>query len=72
MAATKDIPLNQMLDIPAMAAPPGVSHNFVNPPDMNTEYYIALILSLTISLLVVCMRNVDKSSIDPKIWKRRL
>lgn len=69
MAATKDIPLNQMLDLAAMVAPPGVSHNFVNPPDMNTEYFIAVILSLTISLLVVCMRMWTKVQLIQKFGR---
>ena len=69
MAATKNILVNHMLDLPAMAAPPGLTHNDVNPPDMEAEYYIAVILSLTISLLVVCMRMWTKAQLIQKFGK---
>ena len=58
-----------MLDLPEMVAPPGLTHNFVNPEDMETEYYVAVILSLTISLLVVCMRKWTKAQLIQKFGK---
>lgn len=61
MAATKSILLDHLLDLAMMAAPPGVTHNFVNPPDMETEFYNALLISLTISLLAVYMRMWTKT-----------
>lgn len=69
MDATKHITLDHMLDLPALAAPPGLTHNFVNPSDMETEYYIALILSLTISILVVCMRMWTKAHLIQKVGR---
>ena len=58
-----------MLDLPALAAPPGLAHNFVNPSNMETEYYIVLILSLTISLLLVCMRMWTKAHLIQKFGR---
>lgn len=69
MDATKHITLNQMLDLPALAAPLGLTHSFVNPSDKETEYYIALVLSLSISLLVVCMRMWTKAHLIRKFGR---
>lgn len=59
--------LQKALDGPAMAPPPGVKPNFVNPPNLEKEFYVDLILCLTISVLVVCMRMWTKARLVRKI-----
>lgn len=61
MATTNVLLLEQMLNLPALAAPPGLTHNFVDPSDLETETYIGLTLCFTVSLLVVCMRMWTKA-----------
>ena len=59
--------LQKALDGPAMAPPPGVKPNFVNPPNLEKEFYADLILCLTISVLVVCMRMWTKARLVRKV-----
>lgn len=59
--------LQKALDGPAMTPPPGVKPNFVNPPNLEKEFYIDLILCLTISVLVVCMRMWTKARLVRKV-----
>ena len=59
--------LQKALDGPAMAPPPGVKPNFVNPPNLEKELYIDLILCLTIAVLVVCMRMWTKARLMGKV-----
>lgn len=61
MAATKSQLLEHALNLPALAAPPGLTHNFVNPSDLETTYYIDVVLCMTVSFLVVCMRMWTKA-----------
>ena len=58
--------LQKLLDGPAMAPPPGIKPNFVNPPNLDKEFYIDLILCLTISVLAVCMRVWTKARVMRK------
>lgn len=69
MAATKSPLTEDVLNSPAMAAPPGLAYNFVNPPNLDTEYYIDLLICLTISSMHAYL---DESSLDSKIRARRL
>lgn len=58
--------LQKLLNGPAMAPPPGIKPNFVNPPNLEKEFYIDLILCLTISVLAVCMRVWTKARVMRK------
>lgn len=69
MTATNSLLLEHILDLPALAAPPGLTHNFVNPPDLETEYHITLLLCMTISFLVVCMRIWTKARLIRKFGR---
>lgn len=59
--------LQKLLNGPGMAPPPGVKPNFVNPPNLEKEFYIDLILCLTISVLVVAMRMWTKVRVMRKV-----
>lgn len=72
MAARKPVlplELMMMLELPALIAPPGVKYNFVNPPNLRTEFYIDLILCLTISSLAVSMRVWTKARLIKKFGR---
>lgn len=66
MAAIKPLPLELMLELPALIAPPGVRYSFANPPNMRTDFYIDLVLCLTISSLAVGMRVWTKARLIKK------
>ncbi|MCJ1347166.1 hypothetical protein MMC31_005387, partial [Peltigera leucophlebia] len=59
--------LQKLLNGPGMAPPPGIKPNFVNPPNLEKEFYIDLILCLTISVLVVGMRMWTKARVMRKV-----
>ena len=59
--------LQKLLNGPGMSPPPGVKPNFVNPPNLEKEFYIDLILCLTISVLVVAMRMWTKVRVMRKV-----
>lgn len=59
--------LQKLLNGPGMAPPPGIKPNFVNPPNLEKEFYIDLILCLTISVLVVGMRMWTKARLVRKV-----
>lgn len=59
--------LQKALDGPAMAPPPGIIPNYVDPPNLEKEFYIDLILCLTISVLVVSMRMWTKARLVRKV-----
>lgn len=59
--------LQKALDGPAIVPPPGVKPNFFNPPNLEKEFYVDLILCLTISVLVVCMRMWTKARLVRKV-----
>lgn len=69
MAATKAQILELALDLPALAAPPGLTHNFVNPPNLKTAYYIDVAICMTVSSLVVCMRIWTKARLIRKFGR---
>lgn len=69
MAATKPQLYELVLDLPALAAPPGVTPNFINPSNLQTEHYIVLVLSLVLSSLVVCMRMWTKARLIRKFGR---
>lgn len=69
MEATEPQPLELMLELPALMAPPGVKYNFVNPPDMQTDFYIDLVLCLAISSLAVSMRVWTKARLIKKFGR---
>lgn len=68
MAATKSIP-EQVFNLPALETPPGATPDFINPPDLTTEFYIDLVLCLTISSLAVCMRMWTKARLIQKVGR---
>lgn len=43
-----------------MAVPPGLKPNFVNPPTLETEFYVDLNVCLIVSILAVCIRMWTK------------
>lgn len=65
--ATTSQAIQKLLDAPAMAAPPGLKHNLVNPPNLDTEFYIDLNLCLIVSILAVCMRVWTKARLIRKV-----
>lgn len=67
MTTTESIELQKLLDGPAMAAPPGMHHNYVNPTNLNAQFYVAVIICLTVSVLAVCMRMWTKIRLVRKI-----
>lgn len=69
MAATKPLPLELMLELPALIAPPGVKYNFANPSNLRTDFYIDLVLCLTISSLAVGMRVWTKARLIKKFGR---
>ena len=69
MAATKAQILENLLNSPALEAPPGLTHNFVNPPNLETAFYIDVVLSITISFLVVCIRIWTKARLIRKFGR---
>lgn len=64
---TAEQQLQKLLNGPAMAPPPGVKPNLENPPHLEKEFYIDLILCLTISMLVVGMRLWTKARLVRRI-----
>lgn len=69
MTATKSSLFELALDLPALPAPPGHKPNFVNPSDLETDFYIDLVLCLTISSLAVCMRMWTKARLIQKVGR---
>ena len=67
MMTTTSMELQELLNSPAMTAPPGMHHNFVNPTNLNTELYVAVIMCLTISVLAVGMRMWTKTRLVRKV-----
>lgn len=68
-ATTQPLPLGLRLELPALSAPLGVKYNFVNPSNLQTEFYIDLVLCLTISSLAVGMRIWTKARLIKKFGK---
>lgn len=68
MTATKLFP-EQILNLPALEAPPGATNSFINPPDLETDFYIDLILCLIISSLAVGMRMWTKARLIQKVGR---
>ena len=52
--------LQNLLDGPALAAPSGAHHDFVNPPGMKVQAYVAVFICLSVSILVIGMRMWTK------------
>lgn len=57
----------QQLDGSAMAPPPGFKPNYVDPPNLEREFFVDGILCLTISVLVVCMHMWTKAHLVKKV-----
>lgn len=75
MVVTKDQLLAVLLNSPALATPPRITLNFINLANLDTNYHIELVICMTGSLLVVCMRIWTKARLirkfgreDYKIW----
>lgn len=69
MATTKAPHIELMLELPALMAPPGVKYDFVNPSNLQTNFYIDLVLCLTISSLAVSMRIWTKARLIKKFGR---
>lgn len=52
--------LQAILDGPAMAPPPGVIPNFIDPPNLQHRVIITLTLCITLSTLTVMLRICTK------------
>ncbi len=59
--------LQKMLDGPAIAAPPGTHHNFVNPASFQTESNVVVGICLAVSVLAVGMRMWTKLRLVRKV-----
>lgn len=59
--------LQKALNGPARALLPVVKPNFVNPPNLEKEFYVDLIFFLTISVLVMFMRIWTKAHLVRKV-----
>ena len=69
MAATSvSLPLQELLNKPAMAAPTGVHPNFVNPSNLNTEAYVVGAICLMISVIAICIRTWTRTRLNRKIF----
>ena len=66
--------LQALLDKPALAAPPGMHHNFVNPTNLTTEAQIITICCLSLSVIAVGMRVwtntrvVRRAVLEELVW----
>lgn len=69
MAATTLSLEKLLIELPALPAPPGVTHNYINPSDLKTNFYIDLVICLTISSLAVCMRMWTKARLIRKVGR---
>lgn len=56
-----------LLNAPAMAAPPGMHHNFVDPPNLQTIIHIVMIVCLSLSMLAVGMRMWTKTRVVRRV-----
>ena len=65
--AIESMELRILLNSPAMAAPPGMQHNFVNPANLNAEGYAAVITCLAVSVLAVGIRMWTKVRLVRKV-----
>ncbi|RYP20875.1 hypothetical protein DL767_009381 [Monosporascus sp. MG133] len=54
--ASDAVTLDQLLEMPAMAAPDGITPNFDNPPNQNGLAVAVLTLCLVVSTICVCLR----------------
>lgn len=60
--------LQPSLDDPAMAAPPGMHHDFDNPSNIVVQYRILMIFCLIIAVLAVSMRMWTKARLVRKVF----
>lgn len=61
--------MQQLLEGPSLAPPPGVIPNFANPANFHTEYVVTVALCLSLSTTVLCMRMYTKFYIIRKtVW----
>lgn len=62
--------VQKLLNGPAMAAPAGAHHNFVNPESLNDWFILTIVLCLVVSTLAVSARVYTKLWIMKKIgWE---
>lgn len=59
--------LQTLLDKPAMNAPPGMHHNFINPTNMRNQNYGITIFCLSLSVLAVGMRMWTKTRVVRRV-----
>lgn len=66
MTATSQA-VQKLLEEPAMAVPPGLKQNFVDPPNLETEFHVDLNVCLIVSVLAVCIRMWTKVCLIRKV-----
>lgn len=65
--ATTSQAMQSLLDSPAMAAPPGLEHNFAHPPSLKTDYYVDLTSCFIVSVVAVGIRMWTKILLIKKV-----
>lgn len=65
--ATTSQEMQNLLDSPAMAAPPPLMHNFVNPPNLNTVLCVDFGVCLIVSAVAVVIRMWTKVRLIRKV-----
>lgn len=65
--ATTSSEMQNLLDSPAMAAPPGLKHNFVNPPSLNTVLCVDFSVCFIVSAVAVVIRMWTKVRLIRKV-----
>ncbi len=59
-----------LLNFPAMAAPPGVKPNFVDPPNLRGHYLVTIVSTVMISTCAILVRTYTKFRIIRKVgWE---
>lgn len=65
--ATTSQAMQSLLDSPAMAAPPGLEHNFINPPNLRTEFYVDVTICFIVSVVAVGIHMWTKVRLIRKV-----
>lgn len=59
--------IQTLLDSPALVPPGGVKPNFVNPPNLNTVFYVTILSCLVLPTVVLAVRLYTKACIIRKV-----
>lgn len=63
MASSTPPTLQEILDGPALVAPPGQVYNFINPPNDNAVHYTAVALFMSVAIIAVSIRMYTNRTI---------